>query len=61
MEENKYLKLGFFQDIILFVVSYLWSFPEHAKKIFLHLLHANDDHDNPEISYPPLKIIKISP
>ena len=25
------------------------------------MLHANDDHDNLEILYPPLKIIDISP
>jgi hypothetical protein len=61
MGENKYLKLSFFQDIIFFVINYLLSFPEHAKQIFLHLLHANDDHDNLEIVYPPLKFIQISP
>jgi hypothetical protein len=61
MEENKYLKLDFYQGIILFVVIFLWSFREHARQFFLHLLHANDDHDNPEIVYPPLKIIQISP
>jgi hypothetical protein len=61
MGENKYLKLSFFQDIIFFVINYLLSFPEHAKQIFLHLLHANDDHDNIEIVYPPLKVIWISP
>jgi hypothetical protein len=61
MEEKKYLKLGFSQGIILFFVSYLWSFPEHARQIFIHLLHANDDHDNLEIVYPPLKIIQIFP
>jgi hypothetical protein len=60
MEENKYLKLGVFQDIILFVVNYLWSFLELAKQILPHLLHENDDHDNPEIVYPPLSIIIIS-
>jgi hypothetical protein len=61
MEENKYLKLGFFQGIVLFVVSYQWSFPKHARQMFLHLLHANDDHDNIEMVYPPLKIIQTSP
>jgi hypothetical protein len=61
MEENKYLKLDFFQGILLFVISCLWSFPEQARQIFLHLLHANNDHDNTEIAYPPLKIIQISP
>ena len=25
------------------------------------MLHANDDHDNLEIVYPPLKFIQISP
>jgi hypothetical protein len=24
-------------------------------------LHENDDHDNLEVAYPPLKIIQISP
>jgi len=61
MEENHYLILGFFQDIILFVVNYLWSSPEHAKLVFLHLLYASYDHDNSEIVYPPLNIIQISP
>jgi hypothetical protein len=61
MEENHYLILGFFQDIILFVVNYLWFIPKHAKLVFLHLLYANYDHDNPEIVYPPLNIIQISP
>jgi hypothetical protein len=61
MEENKYLKLDFLQGIILFVVSCFWSFFEHARQTFLHLFHANDDHDNPEILYPPLKVIQITP
>jgi hypothetical protein len=50
----------FFQDIIFFVINYLLSLPEHAKKIFLYLLHANDDHANMETVYPPLKFIQIS-
>jgi hypothetical protein len=45
----------------LFVISCLWSFPEHARQIVIHLLHANDDHDKLEIIYPPLKVIQISP
>jgi hypothetical protein len=60
MEENKYFKSSFFQNIIWFIVDYLWSFLEHVKQVFLHLLHENDDHDNPEVAYPPLKIIQIS-
>jgi hypothetical protein len=61
MEENKYLKLDIFQGILLFVISCLWSFPERSRQIFVHLLHANNDHDNTEIAYPPLKIIQIYP
>jgi hypothetical protein len=61
MKKNKYLKLCFFQDIIFFVMNYLFSFPEHARQFFLYLLHFNGDHDNPEIVYPPLRIIQISP
>jgi hypothetical protein len=61
MGENKYLKLSFFQDIIFFVIDYLFSFPEHAKKVVLYLLHSNEDHENPTIVYPPLKFIHVSP
>jgi hypothetical protein len=61
MGERKYLKLSFFQDIIFFVLNYILSFPEHAKQIFLYLLHSNDDHENLAIIYPPLKVIHISP
>jgi len=61
MGENKYLKLSFFQDIIFFVIDYLLYFPEHAKQIFLHLMHANNDHYNLKIVYPPFKFIQISP
>jgi hypothetical protein len=61
MEENKYLKLDFFQGILLFVISYLWSFLEHAKQIFLYLLHTNDDHENLTIVHPPLKVVHAYP
>jgi hypothetical protein len=61
MGENKYLKLSFFQDIIFFVINYLLSFPEHAKQIFLYLLHSNDDHENLALVYPPLKVVHIFP
>jgi hypothetical protein len=61
MEENKYLKWEFFQGILLFFIILFWYLPEHARKIFLHLLHENNDHDNPNFAYPLLKIIKISP
>jgi hypothetical protein len=61
MGKNKYLKLSFLQDIIFFVINYLLSFPEHAKQIFLYLLHSNDDHENPALVYPSLKVVHISP
>jgi hypothetical protein len=53
--------LSFFQDIIFFVITYLLSFPEHAKQIFLYLLHSNDDHENLALIYPPVKVVHISP
>jgi hypothetical protein len=37
------------------------SFPEHAKQIFLYLLHSNDDHENLAIVYHPPKFVHISP
>jgi hypothetical protein len=61
MGENKYLKLSFFQDILCFVTNYLLFFPQHAKHIFLYLLHSNDDHENLALVYPPLKFEHISP
>jgi len=61
MGKNKFLKLTLFQDKIVFVINYLSSFHEHAKKFFLYVLHENDDHENLEIVYPPLKVIHISP
>jgi hypothetical protein len=61
MEGNKYLKLSFFQDIIFFVISCLWSFPEHARQIFIYLLHSNDDRENLAIVYPTLKVLHTSP
>jgi hypothetical protein len=61
MEENKYLNLDFFQGILLFVVSCLWSFLEHVKQFFLYLLHSNDDYENLAIVYPPLKFVHTYP
>jgi hypothetical protein len=55
------LKMGFFQIILLFVISCLWSFLKNARQVLLYLLHANNDHDNPEIIYPPLRITRTSP
>jgi hypothetical protein len=61
MGENKYLKLSFFQNIIFFVINYLLSFPEHAKKNIIYLLHSNDDHESLAILYPPPKFVHIYP
>jgi hypothetical protein len=61
MEENRYLKWDLLQSILLFVISYLCSFLEYAKQIFLYLLHSNDDHENLEIVYPPLKFVHAYP
>jgi hypothetical protein len=61
MEENRYLKWDLFQSILLFVISYLCSFLEHAKQIFLYLLHFNDDHEKLAIIYPPLKVAHAYP
>jgi hypothetical protein len=61
MKENKCSKWDFFQIILLFVISCLWSFLENARQVLLCLLHANNDHDNPENIYPPLKITRTSP
>ena len=61
MGENKYLKLSFFQDIIFFVINYLLSFLEHAKQIFIFLLHSNNNHENISLVYPPLKFVHIFP
>jgi hypothetical protein len=61
MEENKYLKMDFFQGILLFIISCLCFFLEHAKQIFLYLLHSNDDHEDLAIIYPPLKFLHAYP
>jgi hypothetical protein len=57
MEENRYLKWDLLQIILLFVISYPCSFLEHAKQVFLYLLHSNNEHENLAIVYPPLKVI----
>ena len=61
MEENKYLKLDFFEGILLFVIGCLCFFLEHAKQIFLYLLHSNDDHEKLAIIYPPIKVSHAYP
>jgi hypothetical protein len=61
MEENRYLKWDLLQSILLSVISYLYSFLEYSKQIFLYLLHSNNDHENLEIAYPPLKVVHEYP
>jgi hypothetical protein len=61
MKENKCSKWDFFQIILLFVISCLWSFLKNARQVLLFLLHANNDNENPENIYPPLKITRTSP
>ena len=60
MKENKRSKWDFFQIILLFVISCLWSLLENARQVFICLLHPNNDHDNPENIYPTLKITRTS-
>jgi hypothetical protein len=61
MEEKTYLKLDLFQGILLFVIGCLCFCLEHANKIFLYLLHSNDDHEKLGIIYPPLKFAHAYP
>jgi hypothetical protein len=61
MEENRYSKWDLFQSILLFVISYLFSFLEHAKQVFLYLLHLDDNHEKLAIIYPPLKVAHAYP
>jgi len=55
------LKIGFFQGILLFVIGCLYFFLEHAKQIFLYLLHSDDEHEDLAIVYPPLKVVHEYP
>jgi hypothetical protein len=61
MEENRYSKWDLFQSILLFVISYFFSFLEHAKQVFIYLLHLDDNHEKLEIIYPPLKVTHAYP
>jgi hypothetical protein len=61
MEENRDLKLDFFQGILLFVIGIPYVFLEQAKQIFLFLMHSNDDHEKIAIIHPPLKIAHAYP
>jgi hypothetical protein len=61
MEENRYLKWDYFQGILLFVINCLWSFHENTRRVFLYLLHYNDDLKSLEIACPPLKVVHAYP
>jgi hypothetical protein len=61
MEEKRYLKWDSFQGILLFVINCLWSFHENTRRVFLYLLHYNDDLENLEIVCPPLKVVHAYP
>jgi hypothetical protein len=61
MEENRYLKLKFSEGIQLFVISCLCFLLEHAKFLFIYLLHSNDDQEKNAIIHPPLKIAHAYP
>jgi hypothetical protein len=61
MKENRYSKWDLFQSILLFILSCLCSFLEHAKQIFLYLLYFNDDHERLAIIFPPLYVAHAYP
>jgi hypothetical protein len=61
MKENRYSKWDLFQSILLFILSCLCSFLEHAKQIFLYLLYFNDDHERLAIIFPPLDVAHAYP
>jgi hypothetical protein len=48
--------LSFLQDVILFLINYFLSFPEHIKRIFHCLLYSNEDHKY-TLEYPSLKTV----
>jgi len=61
MEGNKYLRLDFFQNILLFVMNCLWFFHENTRRVFLYLLLPKDDHGNLAIVYFPPKFVHACP
>jgi hypothetical protein len=61
MKESKYSKWDPFQSILLFVISCLYSFLEHAAQFFLYLCHCNEDHEKLAVVYPPLDVSHAYP
>jgi hypothetical protein len=57
--KNRYQSLNFLQDIILFFINCLLSFPKHVKIIFLYLLYSNDDHKSTFV-YPSFKAVNTT-
>ena len=54
----RYLSLSVFQNVIIFLINIFLSFPEYFKRIYLHLLHSNEDHRSTLI-YPSLQTVDI--
>jgi hypothetical protein len=61
MKENMYSKWDLLQSILLFILSCLCSFLEHAEQILLYLLYFNDDHERLAIICPPLNVAHAYP
>ena len=61
MRENRYSKWDLLQSILLFIVSFLCSFFEHAKQTFFYLLYLNNDHERLAIIFPPLYVAHAYP
>ena len=61
MRENRYSKWDLLQSVLLFILSCLCSFLEHAKWTFFHLLYLNNDHERLAIIFPPLDVAHSYP
>jgi hypothetical protein len=61
MRENRYSKWYLLQSILLFILSCLCSFLEHAKQTFFYLLYLNNDHERIAIIFPPLYVAHAYP
>lgn len=61
MRENRYSKWDLLQSVLLFILSCLCSFLEHAKWTFFHLLYLNNDHERLAIIFPPLYVAHAYP
>ena len=61
MRENRYSKWDLLQRILLFILSFLCSFLEHAKRTFFYLLYLNNDHERLKIIFPALYVAHAYP